>query len=82
MDYQELAGLGQSMAGAVRQGQQSGDSRLAAVQAVAAAEQACQNRGGIKDAANALSNGNMSEAAKGVQVQLSSPTVRSRSPDT
>ncbi len=66
-----LVGLGQSMAGAVRQGQQSGDSRLAAVQAVAAAEQAYQNRGGIKDAANALSNGNVSEAAKGVQVQLS-----------
>lgn len=59
------------MAGAVRQGQQSGDSRLAAVQAVAAAEQAYQNRGGIKDAANAVSNGNVSEAAKGVQVQLS-----------
>ncbi|KVW41165.1 contact-dependent inhibition toxin BcpA [Burkholderia ubonensis] len=66
-----LVGLGQSMASAVRQGQQSGDSRLAAVQAVAAAEQAYQNRGGIKDAANALSNGNVSEAAKGVQVQLS-----------
>ncbi|AQQ42493.1 contact-dependent inhibition toxin BcpA [Burkholderia cenocepacia] len=66
-----LVGLGQSMAGAVRQGQQSGDSRLAAVQAVAAAEQAYQNRGGIKDAANALSNGSVSEAAKGVQVQLS-----------
>ncbi|KVL30735.1 contact-dependent inhibition toxin BcpA [Burkholderia sp. MSMB1835] len=66
-----LLGLGQSMAGAVRQGQQSGDSRLAAVQAVAAAEQAYQNRGGIKDAANALSNGNVGEAAKGVQVQLS-----------
>ncbi|KVV30944.1 cell surface protein [Burkholderia cepacia] len=66
-----LVGLGQSMAGTVRQGQQSGDSRLVAVQAVAAAEQAYQNRGGIKDAANALSNGNVSEAAKGVQVQLS-----------
>ncbi|KVE28737.1 cell surface protein [Burkholderia singularis] len=66
-----LVGLGQSMASAVRQGQQSGDSRLAAVQAVAAAEQAYQNRGGIKDAGNALSNGNVSEAAKGVQVQLS-----------
>ncbi|MEK6369219.1 MAG: hemagglutinin repeat-containing protein, partial [Burkholderia gladioli] len=66
-----LVGLGQSMAGAVRQGQQSGDSRLAAVQGVAAAEQAYQNRGGIKSAANALSNGNVSEAAKGVQVQLS-----------
>ncbi len=66
-----LVGLGQSMAGAVRQGQQSGDSRLAAVQGVAAAEQAYQNRGGIKSAANALSNGNVSEAATGVQVQLS-----------
>ncbi|MEM5330836.1 hypothetical protein VSR34_30165 [Paraburkholderia sp. JHI2823] len=53
-----LVGLGQSMASAVRQGQQSGDSRLAAVQAVAAAEQAYQNRGGIKDAASAMSNGN------------------------
>ncbi|GLU33895.1 hemagglutinin repeat-containing protein [Trinickia caryophylli] len=66
-----LVGLGQSMASAINQGQHSGDSRLAAVQAVAAAEQAYKNRGGIKDAANALSNGNVSEAAKGVQVQIS-----------
>ncbi len=77
-----LVGLGQSMAGAVRQGQQSGDSRLAAVQAVAAAEQAYQNRGGIKDAANALANGNVSDAAKGVQVQLSIGSNHSSSNST
>ncbi|WP_186260483.1 hemagglutinin repeat-containing protein, partial [Burkholderia gladioli] len=77
-----LVGLGQSMAGAVRQGQQSGDSRLAAVQGVAAAEQAYQNRGGIKSAANALSNGNVSEAAKGVQVQLSIGSSHSSSNST
>ncbi|QVN18573.1 hemagglutinin repeat-containing protein [Burkholderia pyrrocinia] len=77
-----LVGLGQSMASAVRQGQQSGDSRLAAVQAVAAAEQAYQNRGGIKDAANALSNGNVSEAAKGVQVQISIGSSHSSSNST
>ncbi|MBY8610528.1 contact-dependent inhibition toxin BcpA [Burkholderia arboris] len=77
-----LVGLGQSMASAVRQGQQSGDSRLAAVQAVAAAEQAYQNRGGIKSAANALSNGNVSEAAKGVQVQLSIGSSHSSSNST
>ncbi|MGN3967222.1 contact-dependent inhibition toxin BcpA, partial [Burkholderia gladioli] len=77
-----LVGLGQSMAGAVGQGQQSGDSRLAAVQGVAAAEQAYQNRGGIKSAANALSNGNVSEAAKGVQVQLSIGSSHSSSNST
>ncbi|KAB0644776.1 contact-dependent inhibition toxin BcpA [Burkholderia latens] len=77
-----LVGLGQSMASAVRQGQQSGDSRLAAVQGVAAAEQAYQNRGGIKDAANALSNGNVSEAAKGVQVQISIGSSHSSSNST
>ncbi|RXV69184.1 filamentous hemagglutinin N-terminal domain-containing protein [Burkholderia stabilis] len=77
-----LVGLGQSMASVVRQGQQSGDSRLAAVQAVAAAEQAYQNRGGIKDAANALSSGNVSEAAKGVQVQISIGSSHSSSNST
>ena len=77
-----LVGLGQSMASAVRQGQQSGDSRLAAVQAVAAAEQAYQNRGAIKDAAGALSNGNASEAAKGVQVQISIGSSHSSSNST
>ncbi|MCZ2896827.1 hemagglutinin repeat-containing protein [Burkholderia thailandensis] len=77
-----LVGLGQTMASTVRQGTQSGDSRLAAVQAVAAAEQAYQNRGGIKGAANALSSGNVSEAAKGVQVQLSIGSSHSSSNST
>ncbi|WP_198386381.1 hemagglutinin repeat-containing protein, partial [Burkholderia ubonensis] len=66
-----LVGLGQSMASTVRQGTQSGDSRLAAVQAVAAAEQAYQKRDGLKDAASALSSGEVREAANGVQVQIS-----------
>ncbi|UVT02203.1 contact-dependent inhibition toxin BcpA [Burkholderia glumae] len=66
-----LVGLGQSMESTVRQGLRSGDSRLAAVQGLAAAEQAYQNRGGIKNTANALSNGNVGDAVKGVQVQLS-----------
>ncbi|WP_425126486.1 hemagglutinin repeat-containing protein [Burkholderia gladioli] len=65
-----LLGLGQSMASTVRQGQQSGDSRLAAVQAVAAVGQTYRSRGGLEDAVGALSGGNLSEAAKGVQVQL------------
>ncbi|MGS0626033.1 hemagglutinin repeat-containing protein, partial [Ralstonia sp. VS2407] len=46
------------------------------------AEQAYQNRGGIKDAANALSNGNVSDAAKGVQVQLSIGSSHSSSNST
>ncbi len=66
-----LVGLGQTMAGAVRQGTRSGDSRLAAVQGVAAAEQAYRSRSAIAGAASALSGGNVSEAAKGVQVQIS-----------
>ncbi|PAJ80118.1 hemagglutinin repeat-containing protein [Burkholderia ubonensis] len=77
-----LVGLGQSMASTVRQGTQSGDSRLAAVQAVAAAEQAYQNRAGLKDAATALSNGNVSEAANGVQVQISIGSSHSSSNST
>ncbi|WP_420807227.1 hemagglutinin repeat-containing protein [Burkholderia vietnamiensis] len=77
-----VVGLAQSMASTVRQGVQSGDSRLAAVQGVAAAEQAYQSRGGLKDAATALSNGNVSEAAKGVQVQLSIGSSHSSSNET
>ncbi|KVU84298.1 cell surface protein [Burkholderia ubonensis] len=77
-----LVGLGQSIASTVRQGTQSGDSRLAAVQAVAAAEQAYQNKGAIAGAANAMSNGNVSEAAKGVQVQISIGSSHSSSNST
>ncbi|ARL92239.1 hemagglutinin repeat-containing protein [Burkholderia pseudomallei] len=77
-----VVGLAQSMASTVRQGVQSGDSRLAAVQGVAAVEQAYQSRGGLKDAATALSNGNVSEAANGVQVQLSIGSSHSSSNET
>ncbi|VWB41009.1 hemagglutinin repeat-containing protein [Burkholderia lata] len=77
-----VVGLGQSMASTVRQGAQSGDSRLAAVQGVAAAEQAYQSRDGLKNAATALSNGNVSEAANGVQVQLSIGSSHSSSNET
>ncbi|MBO7776116.1 contact-dependent inhibition toxin BcpA, partial [Burkholderia pseudomallei] len=77
-----LVGLGQSIASTVRQGTQSGDSRLAAVQAVAAAEQAYQNKGAIAGAASAMSSGNVSEAAKGVQVQISIGSSHSSSNST
>ncbi|PLZ03203.1 filamentous hemagglutinin [Burkholderia sp. WAC0059] len=66
-----LLGLGQAMAGTVRQGVQSGDSRLAAVQGVEAAELAYQNRGAIGETANVVSNGDVSQAASNLQVQVS-----------
>lgn len=77
-----VVGLAQSMASTVRQGVQSGDSRLAAVQGVAAAEQAYQSRDGLKNAATALSSGKVSEAANGVQVQLSIGSSHSSSNET
>ncbi|WP_423758930.1 contact-dependent inhibition toxin BcpA [Burkholderia sp. NLJ2] len=77
-----VVGLAQSMASTVRQGVQSGDSRLVAVQGVAAAEQAYQSRDGLKNAATALSKGNVSEAANGVQVQLSIGSSHSSSNET
>ncbi|WP_341317437.1 hemagglutinin repeat-containing protein [Paraburkholderia sp. IMGN_8] len=66
-----LVGLGQGMASTVRQGVQTDDSRLAAVQGVAAAEQAYQNRGAIEGAADAVTNGNASDATQGLQVRVS-----------
>ncbi len=66
-----LVSLGQSMANTVRQGVQSGDSRLAAVQGVAAAEMAYQNRGAIGSAASGLANGDGSSATQGIQLQIS-----------
>ncbi|KGW79418.1 hypothetical protein Y046_5149 [Burkholderia pseudomallei MSHR2990] len=77
-----VVGLAQSMASTVRQGVQSGDSRLAAVQGVAAAEQAYQSRDGLKNAATALSSGKVSEAANGVQVQLGIGSSHSSSNET
>ncbi|HDR9104764.1 TPA: hemagglutinin repeat-containing protein [Burkholderia vietnamiensis] len=77
-----VVGLARSMASTVRQGVQSGDSRLAAVQGGAAAEQAYQSRDGLKNAATALSNGNVSEATNGVQVQLSIGSSHSSSNET
>ncbi|WP_246270461.1 hemagglutinin repeat-containing protein [Paraburkholderia solisilvae] len=66
-----LVSLGESMANSVRQGAESGDSRLAAVQGVAAAEMAYQNRGAIGNAASGLENGDASSATQGVQLQIS-----------
>jgi filamentous hemagglutinin len=66
-----LVSLGQQMASTVRQGVQSGDSRLTAVQGVAAAEMAYQNRGAIGNAASGLANGDASSATQGVQLQIS-----------
>nr|WP_322786961.1 hemagglutinin repeat-containing protein [Paraburkholderia ginsengisoli] len=66
-----LVGLGQAMASTVRQGTQSGDSRLAAVQGVAAAEMAYQNRGALSSAASSMSSGDPGAATQGIQVQIS-----------
>ena len=66
-----LVSLGQQMASTVRQGVQSSDSRLTAVQGVAAAEMAYQNRGAIGNAASGLANGDASAATQGVQLQIS-----------
>nr|WP_308444869.1 hemagglutinin repeat-containing protein [Paraburkholderia adhaesiva] len=66
-----LVGLGQAMAGTVRQGVQSGDSRLAAVQAVGAAEQAYEDRGALEAAASGLANGDVSTATQGIQLRIS-----------
>jgi filamentous hemagglutinin len=66
-----LVSLGQQMASTVRQGVQSSDSRLAAVQGVAAAEMAYQNRGAIGNAASGLANGDASAATQGIQLQIS-----------
>jgi len=61
----------QTMVADVKSGTQSGDSRLAAVQGLAAAEAAYQNRGQINNTANALASGGNVANASGVQLQLS-----------
>jgi filamentous hemagglutinin len=66
-----LVGLGQAMGSAVKAGTDSGDSRLAAVQGLAAAEMAYQNHGAIKDTTNAIANGANPVAAAGAQLQVS-----------
>jgi filamentous hemagglutinin len=61
----------QTMVADVKSGTQSGDSRLAAVQGLAAAEAAYQNRGQIAGTADALASGGNVANASGVQLQLS-----------
>jgi len=61
----------QTMVADVKSGTQSGDSRLAAVQGLAAAEAAYQNRGQINNTAGALASGGNVANASGVQLQLS-----------
>ncbi|ORT83449.1 hypothetical protein B7G54_24330 [Burkholderia puraquae] len=72
---------GQTMVNDVRSGAASGDSRLMAVQGLAAAESAYQNRGAIGSTASALANGNGSQAANasGIQLQISVGSSQSNS---
>uniref|UniRef100_UPI0035ABAFCD hemagglutinin repeat-containing protein n=1 Tax=Trinickia mobilis TaxID=2816356 RepID=UPI0035ABAFCD len=74
-----LVGLGQAMGSVVKVGTDSGDARLAAVQGVAAAEMAYQNRGAIQGTASAISNGQNPVAAAGVQLQVGVGSSHSRS---
>ncbi|SIO44100.1 hemagglutinin repeat-containing protein [Paraburkholderia phenazinium] len=69
----------QMMASDVNSGVQSGDSRLAAVQGLAAAEAAYQNKGQIANAASALANGSGIASASGVQLQISVGSSQSNS---
>ncbi|WP_080432199.1 contact-dependent inhibition toxin BcpA [Burkholderia ubonensis] len=77
-----LLGVAQTMARTVREGTRSGDSRLAAVKGVAAAERAYQNRGAIEGAANAMSSGDFSSASHGIQIQVSIGSNRSSANST